>query len=181
VPSLDTGYERWYFSSKAKVSFPEFPQANVWSNAMGETRQALAQEATGKFLTLYRYLRQYSRQRHAEGISGRKISTLRYLAEAGPRTVGQLSTYLCIGDSSTSALIDRLEERGYATRTRSRADHRVVLVDLTPEGREMAARTPLGGIPRLREALRALPEERLAVVCEAMTTLVEILEMEDEC
>ncbi|MFN2157200.1 MAG: MarR family winged helix-turn-helix transcriptional regulator [Anaerolineae bacterium] len=148
---------------------------------MGETRQALAQEATGKFLTLYRYLRQYSRQRHAEGISGRKISTLRYLAEAGPRTVGQLSTYLCIGDSSTSALIDRLEERGYATRTRSRADHRVVLVDLTPEGREMAARTPLGGIPRLREALRALPEERLAVVCEAMTTLVEILEMEDEC
>jgi DNA-binding MarR family transcriptional regulator len=148
---------------------------------MGEAKQALAQEATLKFLTLYRYLRQYSRQMHEEGVSGRKIATLRYLSEAGPRTVGQLGAYLCIGDSSTSALVDRLEERGYVTRTRSCADHRVVLVDVTPEGRELAARTPLGGIPLLREALRALPEERLVVVREAMATLLEILEMEDEC
>ncbi|HUT18072.1 MAG TPA: MarR family transcriptional regulator [Anaerolineae bacterium] len=148
---------------------------------MGEASQTLAQETTGKFLTLYRYLRQYGRQMHEEGISGRKIATLRYLSEAGPLPVGQLSTYLCISDSSTSALIDRLEEQGYATRTRSRADHRVVLVDVTPAGRELADRTPLGGIPLLREALRTLPEERLAVVHEAMAILVEILEMEDEC
>jgi len=52
---------------------------------------------------------------------------------------------------------------------------------VTPEGRELAERTPLGGIPRLREALRALPEEPLVVISEAMTILVEILEMEDEC
>jgi len=148
---------------------------------MVEASQSLAQETTGKFLTLYRYLRRYSRQMHEEGLSGRKIATLRYLTEAGPRTIGQLGTYLCISDSSTSALIDRLEEWGYATRTRSRKDHRVVLVDVTPEGRELAERTPLGGVPLLREALRTLPEERLAVICEAMTTLVEILEMEDEC
>jgi DNA-binding MarR family transcriptional regulator len=148
---------------------------------MAEVSTISAQETMAKFLTLYRYLRQYSRQMHQEGISGRKISTLRYLAEAGPRTVGQLSTYLCISDSSTSALVDRLEEWGYATRTRSPADHRVVLVAVTPQGQEFAARTPLGGVPLLREALRALPEEQLAVVYEAMTTLVEILEMEDEC
>ena len=147
---------------------------------MGEASQTLAQETTGKFLALYRYLRQYSRQMHEEGVSGRKIATLRYLSEAGPLAVGQLSTYLCISDSSTSALIDRLEEQGYATRTRSRVDHRVVLVDVTQAGRELADRTPLGGIPLLREVLRTLPEERLAVVHEAMATLTEILEMKDE-
>lgn len=147
---------------------------------MDETTQKLAQEATSKFLTLYRYLRQYSRQMHEEGISGRKIATLRHLGDAGPLAVGQLSSYLCISDSSTSALIDWLEEQGYVTRTRSHADHRVVLVDVTPAGRELADRTPLGGMPRLREALRALPAERLAVVCEAMATLVEIVEMDDE-
>ena len=148
---------------------------------MGEASQTLAQETTGKFLTLYRYLRQYSRHMHEEGVSGRKIATLRCLSEAGPLTVGQLSTYLCISDSSTSALIGWLEGSGYATRTRSRADHRVVLVDVTPAGRELADRTPLGGVPLLREALRTLPEERLAVVHEAMAILVKILEMEDEC
>ena len=147
---------------------------------MSEAGQTLAQETIGKFLSLYRYLRQYSRQMHEEGISGRKISTLRYLAESGPRTIGQLSAYLCISDSSTSALIDRLEEQGYATRSRSQADHRVVWVDATLAGRELVARTQLGGIPLLREALRTLPEGRLAVISEAMTTLVEILEMQDE-
>lgn len=147
---------------------------------MAEVSTISAQETMAKFLTLYRYLRQYSRQMHQEGISGRKIATLRYLIEAGPRTVGQLSTYLCISDSSTSALVDRLEEWGYATRTRSAADHRVVLVAVTPQGQAFAAKTPLGGVPLLREALRTLSEERLAVVHEAMTTLVEILEMKNE-
>lgn len=147
---------------------------------MVEISPVAAQETMAKFLTLYRYLRRYSRQMHEEGISGRKIAMLRHLNESGPLPVGQLSNYLCIGDSSTSALIDWLEDRGYATRSRSRVDHRVVLVDVTPAGRELAGRTPPGGIPLLREALRKLPQHRLAVVHEAMAILVEILEIEDE-
>ena len=146
---------------------------------MSEENGTAYRETIQQFLHLYRYLRGYGRRLQQEGISGRKISMLRYLIEAGPLTVGQLSDYLCIGDSSTSSLISWLEDRGYVTRTRSRADNRVVLVDITPSGRESVQRTPLGGIPLLREALRALPAERLAVVHEAMATLNEILEIQD--
>ena len=146
---------------------------------MSDENEATYWETIQQFLRLYRYLRGYGRQLQQEGISGRKISTLRYLIEAGPLPIGQLSDYLCISDSSTSSLISWLEDRGYVTRTRSKEDNRVVFVDVTAAGRELVQQTPLGGIPLLREALRTLPPDRLAVVHEAMLTLIDVLEMQD--
>jgi DNA-binding MarR family transcriptional regulator len=143
---------------------------------MSDVNETAYRETIQQFLQLYRYLRKYGRQLQQEGMSGRKISTLRYLGEAGPLTIGQLSAYLCISDSSTSALVSWLEEGGYVTRTRSIEDNRVVLVDVTPLGRQIVQMTPLGGIPLVRETLKALPPERLAIVHEAMATLVDVLE-----
>ena len=139
--------------------------------------ETLYLEAIHKFLTLYRYLRKYSRHMHEKGISGRKVATLRYLLEAGPVTIGQLRDYLYISHSTTSELVARLAKKGYVTRTRSAADNRVVIVDLTPPGREIAEQTPPGGIPLLRERLKSLPPERLAVIDEAMTEMLHLLEI----
>jgi DNA-binding MarR family transcriptional regulator len=130
-----------------------------------------------KFLSVYRYLRKYSRRMHEEGISGRKVTMLRHLLEAGPATIGQLRDYLYISHSSTSELVTRLAQEGFVTRTRSAADNRVVIVDLTPSGREIAEQTSLGGIPLLRERLKALPPERLAAIDEAMTEMLHLLEI----
>jgi DNA-binding MarR family transcriptional regulator len=136
-------------------------------------------ETMHQFLTLYRYLRSYARQMHGEGLSGRKISTLRYLLEAGPCAIGQLGDYLYINYSSTSELVDRLEQAGYVTRTRSDVDNRVVIVTLTPAGRAAAEGTPLGGIPLLRERLKALPPERLSRIKEVLDEIVQLLEISD--
>jgi DNA-binding MarR family transcriptional regulator len=146
---------------------------------MIDVNEVKYRETIQKLLLLYRYLRRYGRQMQEEGISGRKISTLRYLIEAGPLTIGQLSAYLCISDSSTSALISWLEDGGYVTRTRSKEDNRVVLVEATTLGRETAQKTPLGGIPLLREALKTLSPAKLAVVHEAMVTLIDVLEIQN--
>jgi DNA-binding MarR family transcriptional regulator len=147
---------------------------------MTDTDETLYQETIQTFLLLYRYLRRYGRQLQNEGMSGRKIATLRYLVEAGPLTIGQLSAYLCISDSSTSTMIAWLERKGYLTRTRSKQDNRVVLVDLTPTGQELVQKTTLGGIPLLREALRTLPLEQLSLVHDALATIVDVLEIKDD-
>lgn len=136
-------------------------------------------ETIHAFLSVYRHLRQYARQMQAEGVSGRQVSALRYLLEAGPRTIGQLRDYLYLSDSSTSELIAALEQQGLVKRTRSRDDNRVVVVRLTPAGRRAARRVPLGGIPLLREKLKALPPERLARVRDALLELRELLEVPD--
>jgi DNA-binding MarR family transcriptional regulator len=146
---------------------------------MTTSDDATYRDTIQNFLTLYRYLRHYGRHMSHEGLSGRKVSTLRYLAGVGPLTIGELSDYLCISDSSTSLLIDKLEKRGFVTRARSPHDNRVVLVDVTPSGRETVKRIPLGGIPRLREALKSIAPEQLDLVHRAMVTLVDILEIDN--
>lgn len=146
---------------------------------MVDANETLYAETIYQFLEVYRYLRRYARQMHEEGVSGRKIAALRYLIEAGPLPIGQLSTYMCISDSSTSELVARLRDSGYATRTRSPADNRVVLVDVTPLGRELVQRTSLGGIPLLREALKGLSPEQLETIHETMTTISHLLEISD--
>ncbi len=143
---------------------------------MTDTDERLYRETIQEFLCLYRYLRHYGRQMQQEGISGRKMSTLRYLLDVGALAVGQLGDYLCINDSSTSTTIADLKKRGYVTCTRSPEDNRVVLVEITEQGRELLAHTPLGGIPLLREALKKLPPDRLTPIYEALKAINELLE-----
>lgn len=137
-------------------------------------------ETIHAFLSVYRYLRKHSRQMHKQGLSGRKLALLRYLLEAGSRTIGQLRDYLYVNDSSTSELVTGLEQEGYVTRARSPVDNRVVVVTLTPAGRDVAQKTPLGGIPLLRERLKNLPPEQLSRVNAVMTEIKDLLELPDE-
>lgn len=148
---------------------------------MDNDQETLHTETINRFLTVYRYLRRYSRQLQQTGISGRKMAALRYLLEAGPCTVGQLRRYLYISDSSTSQLIASLEHKGYVKRVRSEADNRVVIVSLTPAGRETSSNTQLGGMPLLREKLKTLPPERLARIHAAMTDMMDLLEIDNGC
>ncbi|MBN1640537.1 MAG: MarR family transcriptional regulator [Anaerolineae bacterium] len=138
-------------------------------------------ETVHLFLEVYRHLRTCSRRMNQDGISGRKVATLRYLHEAEPLTVGQIRDYLHVSDSSASETIARLEEKGYVERTRSRVDNRVVLVTLTPAGREIAERVPLSGMPLLRERLKELPPRRMNVIAEAMVEIARLLEIDDVC
>jgi DNA-binding MarR family transcriptional regulator len=146
---------------------------------MDSQGEALFLETIQTFLTVYRYLRRYSCQMHSEGLSGRQIATLRYLMETEPLTIGQLRDYLYISDSTTSELVAKLEEAGCVRRVRSEEDNRVVLVSLTSSGRELAQGAPLGGIPLLRERLKALSPERLALIHGALTEIKHMLEIDD--
>ena len=54
----------------------------------------------------------------------------------GPKTAGQLSSATGLRPAATTALIDRLEKKGWVERVRSDADRRQVLVQMTAEGQE---------------------------------------------
>jgi len=140
----------------------------------------LYRDTIQKFLGIYRYLRRYSRQMQQEGISGRKISTLRYLLEAGPLTIGQVAEYLCVSDSSASELIGALKCKDLVSRRRSERDNRVVLVEITPQGRQLIETMPLAGFPLLRQALQSLPEDRLQRINQAMNDMHTLLEIDHE-
>lgn len=137
----------------------------------------LASETLHKFLTINRFLRQYARQMDASGIHPRAFSVLRYLTETESATVGQVQDYLYCSPSVASSVISKLEEGGYVTRTRSQTDNRVVIVEPTAVGRELAAQTPLGGIALLRRKLPNLPPNRLQQINDALADIMELMEV----
>lgn len=135
-------------------------------------------DAIGRLLTLHRYLRRSSKARWESGISGKQHATLRAL-EDGPLTMGVLSRLLFIGDSATSELVAKLQADGLVLRERSTADNRVVHVSITPKGREVADRTPLAGMPLLRERMRTLEPAELKRIAKAIHRINEVLEIDD--
>jgi DNA-binding MarR family transcriptional regulator len=142
-----------------------------------EQDKTLALETIRKFLQIYRYVRHHGRKVQTAGLRGREFAILRYLRD-GRLKIGEICDYMFISASSTSEMISRMEDAGFVSRTRCKQDNRVVFVELTEAGRELAEKTPLGGIPLLREKLHTLPPDRLAVVDQAMTELVTLLGME---
>lgn len=144
---------------------------------MDDNVHNLSDQTFGRVLSLLRYARQHARQLIDErGIKPRQLSVLRYLLDAGPLTVGQVQEFIQNSPSTTSTLIAQLEQMGYATRTRSPADNRVVIVELTAAGRDVARNTPLTGLPLLRRRLRDLSPGRLA---EIDNVLLEIMGLMD--
>jgi DNA-binding MarR family transcriptional regulator len=75
-------------------------------------------------------------------------------------TAGRLAERAQLSPGAMTALLDRLEKRGFARRTRDTKDRRRVLIEVTPELRQMAAQ--LYGTPdEGAHALAAYTNEQL--------------------
>jgi DNA-binding MarR family transcriptional regulator len=87
------------------------------------------------------------------------------LDQEGPMTAGRLAERARLSPGAMTALLDRLEKRGFARRTRDTQDRRRVLVEVTPELRRMAVRiygTPDEGA----DALAAYTSEQLELLID---------------
>ncbi len=88
------------------------------------------------------------------GIDHTAYRCLDILDQEGPITAGRLATRARLSPGAMTALLDRLEEKGLARRTRDTEDRRRVLVEVTPELRRRAAQlygTPEEGANELAD------------------------------
>lgn len=118
------------------------------------------------FLTANETERELARDLGVSLVDYRALSTL---TASGPATVGQLAEDLGATPATTSAMVDRLESRGYVTRARSAEDRRNVHVSATP-----AACVEIRALmrPLLKDAdsyLKALPAADQEVVTDFLT------------
>ena len=82
----------------------------------------------------------------ALGLTYPQYLAMMVLWEQDGLTVGEISTRLLTDPGSLTPLLKRLEVEGLLSRTRSREDERVVIVELTEQGRA------------LREQARSIPQ-----------------------
>ena len=94
------------------------------------------------------------------GLDRTAYRCLDILDQEGPMTAGGLAERARLSPGAMTALLDRLEKRGFARRTRDTEDRRRVLVEVTPQLRRMAAQ--LYGTPdEGADALAAYTNEQL--------------------
>ena len=147
---------------------------------MMHENEPLSDQVFHQFLALMRTNRQYSRQMIDErGIKPRDMAVLHFLSEKDFVTVSQVQRYIHHSASTTSTQIAKLEEAGFVTRTRTQTDNRVVLVALTQKGHDLVEKTPLGGLPLLRQELEGLSPERLKVMSGVFTEIQALMQWED--
>ena len=72
------------------------------------------------------------------GIDRTAYRCLDILDQEGPMSAGRLAERARLSPAATTAVIDRLEARGLARRTRDTDDRRRVLVEVTPQLRQRA-------------------------------------------
>ena len=98
------------------------------------------------------------------GLTGPQLELLKELTEGEARTVGELARAASLSQPTVTGILDRLERKGLAHRSRSTGDRRKVLVSPTP-----AAQRVLEGAPPL---LQEHFEERFAELADWEQTLI---------
>jgi DNA-binding MarR family transcriptional regulator len=94
------------------------------------------------------------------GLDHSAYRALDILDQEGPMTAGRLAERARLSPGATTAVVDRLEEKGLARRTRDTEDRRRVLVEVTPELRR-GAEELYGTAEEGARALDAYTDEQL--------------------
>jgi DNA-binding MarR family transcriptional regulator len=98
-----------------------------------ETVEELAQE-------LMRQLDLLSGSKVQEDISYGQYKVISVIHNQGPISVGNLGRYVGSAQSTTSEMVARLTKAGLVTKVRGPYDGRVVMVELTDQGRQLMKR-----------------------------------------
>jgi len=134
--------------------------------------QPLMLDVLKQFRLLLRAMESHYRQvERRSGLGGAQLWALAEIA-AADLTMGDLAARLAIHVSTASNLVRRLEELGLATRTRTRADQRVVRITATAAGRRKLRLAPKPSVGLLQKVLTETPPERLAVLHKELGRLV---------
>ena len=95
------------------------------------------------------------------GLTGAQLGVIDLLQRVGPMPLSAVGERLAVTSGNVTFVVDQLERVGLARRARSDEDARVLLAQLTPKGRRLAARALPACAARLRRLTGAFePRER---------------------
>jgi DNA-binding MarR family transcriptional regulator len=108
---------------------------------------------------------------------------LLWLLEHHPSTLSELAERQMVSLPTMSNSITFLEERGWVARKRSSEDRRKVMIDITPQGREVLVQTRQHMDEKVAQIIGELSVEEQAKASEGLSILKEafIRHMENQC
>ncbi len=104
---------------------------------------------------------------------------IRCLAGTGAISSAALSRELYVTPSNITGIIDRLERKGLVQRVRKADDRRVILIQLTDEGRKLSRGLPDPIEIRLIAGLSELPEKEIRKLDASLDKIIDILDAKE--
>jgi DNA-binding MarR family transcriptional regulator len=83
-----------------------------------------------------------SRLRRTHNLNTSRLACLKVLYEKGDLPLSEISKAVYLSPSTITSAIDGLEEKKLVVRKRISDDRRIIIIGLTPEGKEVARNTP---------------------------------------
>lgn len=93
-------------------------------------------EIVREILNQFQHMHDLAAWGHEANVSPQDLRVLELLGRSGPQMMRSLAEHVNLAVNSMTSLVDSLEQKGLAVRTRSGTDRRVVNVELTEKGKQ---------------------------------------------
>jgi DNA-binding MarR family transcriptional regulator len=112
-------------------------------------------------------------------VSAPQLSSLLALYENGPMPPSQIAKYIMVNSSTVTGIVDRLEQKGLVERSRISPDRRVITIELTEKGQQLAKNAPPPIQKKIVDGLQKLPPNEIEKIVQALTKLTYMLDVQD--
>jgi DNA-binding MarR family transcriptional regulator len=112
-------------------------------------------------------------------VSVPQLSCILALYENGPLPPSQIAKHIMVKSSTVTGIIDRLEQKGLVCRLRDSSDRRVINIQLTERGNELARNAPPPIQHKVVDGLKRLPQKKIEKIVKSLRTLTQLLDVQD--
>lgn len=113
------------------------------------------------------------------GLTPSQLLVLQYLQDRGETSAGQLSTLTHLKHATITALIDKMVERGFVSRSKNEEDRRRVWIKLQAKGEEAILSAPNLLQDTFSTRFEKLPSWQQAMLVAALEQVASILDAEN--
>jgi DNA-binding MarR family transcriptional regulator len=112
-------------------------------------------------------------------VSAPQLHCLLALYEHGPLPPSQIARHVMVKSSTVTGIIDRLEQKDLVERLRNSPDRRVITIQLTEAGKELAKNAPFPIQHKIVDGLKKLPEKEIKRIITSLSKLTQMLDVQD--
>lgn len=112
-------------------------------------------------------------------ISAAQLNCILTLYEYGPLPPSKIADHMMVKSSTVTGVVDRLEKKGLAERMRNSPDRRVITIQLTDAGKQLAENAPPPIQQKIIDGLKNIGNAKKEQIVRSLNILTNMLDVQD--
>ena len=142
-------------------------------------KEALTQEIIFSIRRILQAKELYTKELNKKyQVSASQLNCILVLHEQGPLPPSQIARHIMVNSSTVTGIIDRLENKGLVERKRISYDRRVITIELTKAGKDLARHAPPPIQQRVLDGLKSMSTRDIEQIVHSLTRLTNMLRIQ---